>query len=219
MWNLSRPIHQKGQCKKKHHIWCLSDGVRCLFIHYTLNEKQWVTSFRSIARLLWQSDTSSATESFAPWTAVLYTELWCQCLVAHQHSLHLLCLSLHNYTSWSCFLSPPDHLLPAANLLSVPASASTSSPYWVNLSIDIIFSLPPSLCFCRPALCESVKLQVGNVENSVSVEYTVCDLCHILDFSVYCKNSCAFTETRFTNTRKKITAWVLDLHVLEKKQL
>lgn len=81
---------------------------------------------------------------------VSYTELCCQYLSAHQHSQHLLCLSLHNYTSWSCFLSPPDHLFPAANLLSVPASTLYTlynPPCWVNLSIDVIFSPSPA----RPA--------------------------------------------------------------------
>lgn len=84
---------------------------------------------------------SHLMKSFDTWIAVLCTELGCLCLIAHQHSRHLLCLSLHNYTSWSCFLSPSDHLFPAANLLNVPATASTSSPCWLNLSIDIIFSL------------------------------------------------------------------------------
>ncbi len=92
---------------------------------------------------MWHCKHYQSHQSFDTSIAVLYTELWCQCLIAHQYSLHLLCLSLHNYTSWSCFLSPPDHLFPAANLLSVPASASTSSPYWVNLSIDNIFSSSP----------------------------------------------------------------------------
>lgn len=69
-----------------------------------------------------QLDTACSTKSFDSSLVVSYTELCCQYLSAHQHSQHLLCLSLHNYTSWSCFLSPPDHLFPAANLLSVPAS-------------------------------------------------------------------------------------------------
>lgn len=69
-----------------------------------------------------QLDAACSTESFDSSLVVSYTELCCQYLSAHQHSQHLLCLSLHNYTSWSCFLSPPDHLFPAANLLSVPAS-------------------------------------------------------------------------------------------------
>ena len=140
MWNLNTSINKKAKGKST------KPGIRCRCIHYTLIQKQWMTSFRSLPRLslaVWHCKHNK--KSFDTWMAVLYTELWCQCLIAHQHSPHLLCLSLHNYTSWSCFLSPPDHLFPAANLLSVPASASTSSPHWVNLSIDIIFSLSPFL--------------------------------------------------------------------------
>lgn len=72
------------------------------------------------------------------------TELCCRYLSAHQHSQHLLCLSLHNYTSWSCFLSPPDHLFPAANLQSVPASTLYNPPTRrVNLAVDMMLPRHP----------------------------------------------------------------------------
>ena len=135
VWKLNS-IYQNEKEKKAPHL--LSISV------YSFNAN-WKTISNKFQEL---STTSSAVwhgKTFDTWIAVLYTELWCQRLIAHQHSRHLLCLSLHNYTSWSCFLSPPDHLFPAANLLSVPASASTSSPYRVNLSIDIIFSPSPFL--------------------------------------------------------------------------
>jgi len=109
-------------------------------------------------------------QKFKTLIAVLYTELWCQCLRAHQHSQHFLCLSLHNYTSWSCILSPPDHLFPAANLLNVPASSSTSSPYRVNLGIDIIFSLFTSLCSSHHSLLLNLSPSLWNTHTHIQCD-------------------------------------------------
>lgn len=95
--------------------------------HQTSRSLHYITlgSILEASRAVWHNKDTNISD---PWIAVFYTEWWYLYLRAHQHSGHLLCLSLHNYTSWSCFLSPPDHLFHAANLRSVPASASPSSP-------------------------------------------------------------------------------------------
>lgn len=148
MWS-PKQLHQSGGGKRKHLV----------LISFYLRYGKWETTRAKF----WKRCTASLAgfaKSCDTWMAVLRAELWCQRLIAHQHSRHLLCLSLHNYTSWSCFLSPPDHLFPAANLLNVPVSASTSSPHWVNLGIDIIFSLSTSL----PALCHCSLFQTRSEE-------------------------------------------------------
>lgn len=108
--------------KRNPHIWRLS-----ILIHILPNEKQHIDVF------------SAQSKSFDRRMSLLCMERWCRSLAAHQHSVHLLCLSLHNYTSWSCFLSPPDHLFPRCQ-------SSECASFCLH-SLDIPSLPSPSLCW------------------------------------------------------------------------
>lgn len=124
-------------------------GTRTIFsppFFLPINDsRQWAPSLKSTTRLLSICSLLAAPEkSFVSWVAAPRTEYCCRYLSAHQHSQHLLCLSLHNYTSWSCFLSPPDHLFPTANLQSVPVPTLYSRPTRrVNLAVDMMLPVTP----------------------------------------------------------------------------